>query len=145
MIDITKLLLFSALGAVMQCQLYRTFPPLSNLVRERTISTLPANSTCGAPDRSTYCRSSTSPQSVDSCIPGYCDLACPERYELPSHSALLQATNYGVCVTKDTVNTGTDMTPYSAWFTGIVVVHWSRILRGVVYQMWILGDISLFY
>ena len=113
----TTYLLLSLLTTIYS-QPYRTFPQLSNLVRERPVNTTPPDSICGTPARSTYCRSTTSPNSVADCIQDYCDQACPLRYELPLHSDLLDASNYDVCVTKDTINVGTKLTSYSALFTG---------------------------
>ena len=113
-----NVLLISMLYGLASCQNYRVFPPLSNLARERPVSTSPTESSCGIPTRSTYCRSSTSAESITSCILDYCDQACPLRYELPAHVDLLQARNYDVCVSKDTVNTATSLTSFSALFSG---------------------------
>lgn len=119
MMDLTKAtILTSMLYGFTLCQNYRVFPPLSNLARERPVSTSPTDSSCGVPTRSTYCRSSTSTDSVSSCITEHCDQACPLRYQLPTHSDLLQSRNYDVCVTKDTINKASLLTSYSALFSG---------------------------
>lgn len=114
----SNIILTTMLYGWISCQNYRVFPPLSNLARERPVSTSPTESSCGIPTRSTYCRSSTSADSVSSCILDYCDQACPLRYELPAHIDLLQGRSYDVCVTKDTVNKASDLTEFSALFSG---------------------------
>lgn len=114
----TSLTLTSILFGLTLCQNYRVFPPLSNLARERPVSTSPTESSCGIPTRSSYCRSATSTESVTSCILDYCDQACPLRYALPTHTDLLQARNYDICVSKDTVNRGSNLTQFSALLSG---------------------------
>ena len=85
-------------------QSLRSFPPLFNAAKERTLSTTPSQSTCGVPVQSAYCRSSTFSSSVLECRQDFCVQECPRRTALPVHVQLLTANNYGACITKDTFN-----------------------------------------
>lgn len=94
----------------------REFPPVINLALTKPVHSTPTDASCGYPTRSTYCRSEDDPNSILTCKEEYCDQACPGRYELPVFYDLLQASNYDVCVTKDTINKAGSSTPFSAQF-----------------------------
>ena len=100
-------------------QTYRPFPSLYNVAKYKTIYTEPSDGTCGVPSRSAYCRSTPSPTSLEECRQEYCIQDCPRRTALPSSSNLMRASNYGICVTTDTVNRrpGSAADGFSAVFT----------------------------
>ncbi|XP_055879401.1 uncharacterized protein LOC106051941 [Biomphalaria glabrata] len=81
----------------------RSFPPLFNAALERPITTNPTASTCGA-TLEAYCLSSTSVESINKCLQGYCSNVCPGRTLLPSNASMLTGQTYGDCVDADSVN-----------------------------------------
>ena len=107
-----ELVLFSLLllscftHAISQTVSSRKFPPLFNAAKDRNIWTEPSASTCGLPLRNAYCRSSTLPYSVDTCLQRFCVQTCPTRTRLPPSTDLLDALSPGLptCVNTDTVN-----------------------------------------
>ena len=88
------------------CQELRSFPPLFNTAKNKDLSTVPSQTTCGYPERSAYCKSATFADSVSQCRQDYCDQSCPHdlRDTLPEYRDLLEATGYGACVIRDGVN-----------------------------------------
>lgn len=109
-------------------QIYRQFPPLSNLARHQPISSQPNDSSCGIPARSSFCRSSTFVESITECISDYCDQSCPLRYELPPYDDLLDASFTDGCLSRDTINKATDATQFSILFSGGRCIYSTRSL-----------------
>ena len=95
--------LLSLLFVETVCQELRSFPALWNIAEEKSLTTVPTQSTCGIPDRSAYCKSSTFVESILECRQDYCVQECPSRTSLPASVDLLEASGYGACVLRDMV------------------------------------------
>ena len=89
---------------VVNSQNPRKFPPLFNAAKQRLVTTSPSQSTCGIPDRSAFCRSSTLSSSAVVCRQDFCIQDCPRRTIIPDYVSLLDATGFKECVTSDSVN-----------------------------------------
>lgn len=86
-------------------QTSRRFPPLYNAAFERPVLTNPTSSTCGGPAMEAYCMSSTSVESINRCLQGYCKNTCPGRSALPeAFNMLLAIPGADGCVEADTIN-----------------------------------------
>ena len=97
----------------------RPFPPLFNAAQNRPILTEPSQSTCGVNSRSTYCKSSIFPISVEMCHQDFCVQTCPGRTHMPTPHNLLPPTGgFSSCVVADTINrrNGSDPMSYSTSF-----------------------------
>ena len=101
---LTFTLMTLCLLATSHAQTSRSFPPMFNLAMDQTISTTPAQSTCGVQSLGAFCRSSTVASSVTSCVLSQCSEDCPTRTIPPPYVTLLNAGGYGLCVTPDAVN-----------------------------------------
>jgi len=67
------------------------YPPVTDVSRDRPVTSFPAAAVCGLPTESVYCRSTRSPESVRQCLLDVCTSECPGRSDTPSHVALLTA------------------------------------------------------
>uniref|UniRef100_A0A8D0L665 Usherin n=1 Tax=Sphenodon punctatus TaxID=8508 RepID=A0A8D0L665_SPHPU len=76
------------------------FPKLENVGAFKTVSIVPSQATCGLPDRSTFCHSSASFESIRSCSKTFCIQECPYRSSPTFYIALLSA-GLGTCITED--------------------------------------------
>ncbi|XP_075319241.1 usherin [Odontesthes bonariensis] len=81
------------------------FPQMENIAAFKPVSTSPPRSTCGVPDRSSYCQSPSSRAELLTCFQAFCDQECPYRSSTPPYAPLLLAAHRGTCVTEDTRDT----------------------------------------
>uniref|UniRef100_A0A3Q3E844 Usher syndrome 2A (autosomal recessive, mild) n=1 Tax=Hippocampus comes TaxID=109280 RepID=A0A3Q3E844_HIPCM len=65
------------------------FPPMENIAAFKPVSTSPARSTCGVPDRSFYCQTASSQAELLMCHQASCDQECPFRSSTPPYAPLL--------------------------------------------------------
>ena len=86
----------------------RQLPTTYNLAAHRPISSIPADSTCGLPDRNDYCVRSTEKNSTEKCKRKFCQMGCRQgsRTRLSKSFNFLEAISPGfsLCVERDTVN-----------------------------------------
>ncbi|XP_051920397.1 usherin isoform X1 [Hippocampus zosterae] len=81
------------------------FPPMENIAAFKPVSTSPAHSTCGVPDRSFYCQTASSQAELLMCHQASCDQECPFRSSTPPYAPLLLPAYRGACVTEDSKDT----------------------------------------
>ncbi|CAG5853713.1 unnamed protein product, partial [Menidia menidia] len=77
------------------------FPQMENIAAFKRVSTHPPRSTCGVPERSSYCQSPSSQAELLTCFQAFCDQECPYRSSTPPYAPLLLAAHRGTCVTED--------------------------------------------
>ncbi|XP_069030560.1 usherin [Embiotoca jacksoni] len=82
-----------------------SFPRMVNIAAFKPVSTSPPRSTCGVPERSSYCQSPFSQSELLSCYQAFCVQECPYRSSTPPYAPLLLAAHRGTCVTEDTNDT----------------------------------------
>ncbi|XP_070762485.1 usherin [Enoplosus armatus] len=83
------------------------FPRMENIAAFKPVSTSPARSTCGVPERSGYCQSPSSQTELMTCYQAFCVQECPYRSSTPPYAPLLLPAHRGTCVTEDSNQTGT--------------------------------------
>ncbi|KAF7663895.1 hypothetical protein LDENG_00196310 [Lucifuga dentata] len=81
------------------------FPRMENLAAFKPMSTSPTRSTCGLPQRSSYCQSPSSQPELLGCSQAFCVQECPYRSSTPPYAPLLLPAHRGVCVTEDNNDT----------------------------------------
>nr|XP_057944950.1 usherin isoform X3 [Doryrhamphus excisus] len=81
------------------------FPPMENIAAFKPVSTSPARSTCGVPDRSVYCQPASLQTELLTCHQASCDQECPYRSSTPPYAPLLLPVYRGSCVIEDTTDT----------------------------------------
>ncbi|XP_047436500.1 usherin [Mugil cephalus] len=81
------------------------FPRMENIAAFKPVSTSPPRSTCGVPERSSYCQSPSSQAELQTCYQAFCIQECPYRSSTPPYAPLLLAAHRGTCVTEDTNDT----------------------------------------
>ncbi|KAM3876945.1 usherin [Diretmus argenteus] len=109
------------------------FPRLENIAAFKPVSTSPARSTCGVPDRSSYCQYPSTQNDLLGCSQAFCVQECPYRSSTPPYAPLLLPAHRGTCVTEDSNDTrpGTQTEPETRPSTDGVstgsssVVFWS--------------------
>ncbi|KAK2920361.1 hypothetical protein Q8A73_002565 [Channa argus] len=86
------------------------FPRMENIAAFKPVSTSPARSTCGIPERSSYCQPPTSQTELTTCYQAFCIQECPYRSSTPPYAPLLLPAHRVPCVTEDREDThpGTD-------------------------------------
>ncbi|XP_077419247.1 usherin isoform X1 [Vanacampus margaritifer] len=89
------------------------FPPMENIAAFKPVSTSPARSTCGVPDRSVYCQTASSQAELLMCHQASCDQECPYRSSTPPYAPLLLPAYRGACVTEDSKDTRPSLHPIS--------------------------------
>uniref|UniRef100_A0A3P8RYW1 Usherin n=1 Tax=Amphiprion percula TaxID=161767 RepID=A0A3P8RYW1_AMPPE len=77
---------------------------MENVAAFKPVSTSPPRSTCGFPERSSYCQSPSSPTELLTCYQAFCVQECPYRSSTPPYAPLLLATEFmlgfkDICVT----------------------------------------------
>ncbi|XP_070688414.1 usherin [Pempheris klunzingeri] len=77
------------------------FPRMENIAAFKPVSTYPARSTCGVPERSSYCQSPSSQTELMTCYRAFCVQECPYRSSTPPYAPLLLPAHWGTCVTED--------------------------------------------
>ncbi|XP_044201958.1 usherin [Thunnus albacares] len=77
------------------------FPRMENIAAFKPVSTSPARSTCGLPERSSYCQSASSQTELLMCYQAFCIQECPYRSSTPPYAPLLLPAHRGTCVTED--------------------------------------------
>ncbi|KAL0969312.1 hypothetical protein UPYG_G00225390 [Umbra pygmaea] len=82
------------------------FPRLENIGAHKPVTLSPGHSTCGYPERTTYCLSPTSLEELHNCSQAFCNQECPYRSSTPPHAPLLYPTHWGNCVTQDGNDSG---------------------------------------
>ncbi|XP_070842368.1 usherin [Chaetodon trifascialis] len=93
------LLLFSLCPEAASAQ--GNFPRMENIAAFKPVSTSPARSTCGVPERSAYCQSPSSQPELMTCYQAFCVQECPYRSSTPPYAPLLLPAHRGNCVTED--------------------------------------------
>ncbi|XP_074481361.1 usherin [Sebastes fasciatus] len=81
------------------------FPRMENIAAFKPVSTSPARSTCGVPERSSYCQSPSSQAELLTCYQAFCVQECPYRSSTPPYAPLLLPAHRGTCVTEDSNDT----------------------------------------
>ncbi|KAM7423873.1 hypothetical protein PAMA_000303 [Pampus argenteus] len=81
------------------------FPRMENIAAFKPVSTSPPRSTCGVPERSSYCQSASSQTELLACYQAFCVQDCPYRSSTPPYAPLLLLAHRGTCVTEDTNDT----------------------------------------
>ncbi|XP_040841245.1 usherin [Ochotona curzoniae] len=76
------------------------FPRLENVGAFKKVSVVPDQATCGLPERSPYCHSSATAESVRFCTQRLCIQDCPYRSSSPAYAALISA-GLSSCITAD--------------------------------------------
>lgn len=69
------------------------FPRMENIAAFKPVSTSPPRSTCGVPERSSYCQSPSSQTELTTCYQAFCVQECPYRSSTPPYAPLLLATH----------------------------------------------------
>ncbi|KAG7237867.1 hypothetical protein INR49_031761 [Caranx melampygus] len=77
------------------------FPQMENIAAFKPVFTSPPRSTCGVPERSSYCQTSSSQTDLLSCHQAFCIQECPYRSSTPPYAPLLLRAHRGTCVTED--------------------------------------------
>ncbi|XP_039982949.1 usherin [Xiphias gladius] len=77
------------------------FPRMENIAAFKPVSTSPPRSTCGVPERSSYCQSPSSHAELMTCYQAFCVQECPYRSSTPPYAPLLLPAHRGTCVTED--------------------------------------------
>ncbi|AWP01780.1 putative usherin-like [Scophthalmus maximus] len=90
------------------------FPRMENIAAFKPVSTSPPRSTCGVPERSSYCQSASSQAELLTCYQAFCIQECPYRSSTPPYAPLLLPAHWGTCVTED----GNDTRPGTQTDTG---------------------------
>lgn len=65
------------------------FPQMENIAAFKPVSTSPTRSTCGVPERASYCQSASSRSELMTCYQAFCVQECPYRSTTPPHAPLL--------------------------------------------------------
>lgn len=65
------------------------FPQMENIAAFKPVSTSPTRSTCGVPERGSYCQSASSRSELMTCYQAFCVQECPYRSTTPPHAPLL--------------------------------------------------------
>uniref|UniRef100_A0A3Q3IYQ0 Usher syndrome 2A (autosomal recessive, mild) n=1 Tax=Monopterus albus TaxID=43700 RepID=A0A3Q3IYQ0_MONAL len=65
------------------------FPRMENIAAFKPVSASPPRSTCGVPERSSYCHSPTSHTELLACFQAFCIQECPYRSSTPPYAPLL--------------------------------------------------------
>ncbi|XP_008295345.1 usherin-like, partial [Stegastes partitus] len=81
------------------------FPRMENIAAFKPVSTSLPRSTCGFPERSSYCQSPSSQSELLTCYQAFCVQECPYRSSTPPYAPLLLAAHRGTCVSEDTDDT----------------------------------------
>lgn len=66
---------------------------MENIAAFKPVSTSPPRSTCGIPERSSYCRSPSSQSELMTCYQAFCIQECPYRSSTPPYAPLLLAAH----------------------------------------------------
>ncbi|KAM3624776.1 uncharacterized protein V6R79_001428 [Siganus canaliculatus] len=77
------------------------FPRMENVAAFKPVSISPARSTCGVPERSSYCQSPSSQAELRTCYQAFCVQDCPYRSSTPPYAPLLLPAHRGPCVVED--------------------------------------------
>ncbi|KAF0043353.1 hypothetical protein F2P81_004690 [Scophthalmus maximus] len=62
---------------------------MENIAAFKPVSTSPPRSTCGVPERSSYCQSASSQAELLTCYQAFCIQECPYRSSTPPYAPLL--------------------------------------------------------
>ncbi|XP_056269140.1 usherin isoform X3 [Pseudoliparis swirei] len=81
------------------------FPRMENIAAFKPVSTSPSRSTCGFPERSSYCRSPSSQAELTTCHQAFCVQECPYRDSTPPYAPLLLPAHRGSCINEDSDDT----------------------------------------
>lgn len=65
------------------------FPQMENIAAFKPVSTSPTRSTCGVPERGSYCQSASSRGELMTCYQAFCVQECPYRSTTLPHAPLL--------------------------------------------------------
>lgn len=65
------------------------FPQMENIAAYKPISASPSRSTCGLPERSSYCQSAYFHNELVTCYQAFCVQDCPYRSSTPPFAPLL--------------------------------------------------------
>lgn len=76
-------------GIINESSSQGNFPQMENIAAYKPISASPSRSTCGLPERSSYCQSAYSHHELVTCYPAFCVQDCPYRSSTPPFAPLL--------------------------------------------------------
>ncbi|KAG9336283.1 hypothetical protein JZ751_002630, partial [Albula glossodonta] len=76
------------------------FPRLENIAAYKTVTTVPAQSTCGIPGRNAFCQSTSVQEGLLTCTQQFCIQECPYQSSAPLFVDLF-SMGLGTCVTED--------------------------------------------
>uniref|UniRef100_A0AAV2LNE7 Usherin n=1 Tax=Knipowitschia caucasica TaxID=637954 RepID=A0AAV2LNE7_KNICA len=77
------------------------FPRMENIAAFKPVSISPFHSTCGYPERSSYCQSAASQSELQACSQASCVQDCLYRSSTPPYAPLLLPAHRGSCITED--------------------------------------------
>uniref|UniRef100_A0A3B5AVF4 Usherin-like n=1 Tax=Stegastes partitus TaxID=144197 RepID=A0A3B5AVF4_9TELE len=80
---------------------YGHFPRMENIAAFKPVSTSLPRSTCGFPERSSYCQSPSSQSELLTCYQAFCVQECPYRSSTPPYAPLLLAAHRRVSLFLD--------------------------------------------
>uniref|UniRef100_A0A672FK37 Usher syndrome 2A (autosomal recessive, mild) n=1 Tax=Salarias fasciatus TaxID=181472 RepID=A0A672FK37_SALFA len=89
---------------------YGHFPRMENIAAFKPVSVSPLRSTCGVPERSSYCQPSSSQTELLACHQAFCVQECPYRSSTPPYAPLLLAAHRRASLFLDGLEA--DGTPY---------------------------------
>lgn len=76
------------------------FPQMENIAAYKPIFTFPSRSTCGLPERSSYCQPASSHNDLVTCYQAFCVQDCPYRSSTPPFAPLLlRSHRFSICST----------------------------------------------
>lgn len=102
--QIIETLIFAYLASISLADSQGLFPRLENVGAFKKVSVLPTQATCGLPNRSTFCHSSTAAaDNIRFCTQRVCIQDCPYRSSAPTYVDLFSA-GLGSCITADKNN-----------------------------------------
>ncbi|XP_077013931.1 usherin [Tamandua tetradactyla] len=102
--QVIETLIFAYLASISLANAQGLFPRLENVGAFKKVSILPTQATCGLPNRSTFCHSSTAAaDNIRFCTQRVCIQDCPYRSSAPTYMDLFSA-GLGSCITADKNN-----------------------------------------
>uniref|UniRef100_UPI0037E7E888 usherin n=1 Tax=Semicossyphus pulcher TaxID=241346 RepID=UPI0037E7E888 len=103
--DPSEILVLESSGVKAPASSQGNFPQMENIAAFKPVSTSPARSTCGVPERSSFCQSASSQAELMNCYQAFCVQDCPYRSSTPPYAPLLLPAHRGACVIEDREDT----------------------------------------
>ncbi|XP_069911419.1 usherin isoform X2 [Oryctolagus cuniculus] len=98
--QVIETLIFGYFASISLADSRGLFPRLENVGAFKNVSVVPSQATCGLPERSTFCHSSATAESIQFCAQRLCIQDCPYRSSAPTYAALFPA-GLRSCITAD--------------------------------------------